>query len=97
MTDRASEQKLSFLHGMTADTIIDELARAQARAAMYPDDPACAVNPQLLDKAMKLLSMTGVTAPLAVPKAENVKAKLADLMNGDVDLDAEALSGNRHH
>jgi hypothetical protein len=97
MSKRATEERLSFLHGMTADAIIDELTRAQARAAMYPDDPACAVNPQLLDKAMKLLSITGITAPLAVPKAENVKAKLAALMDGDVDLDAEAMSGDRHH
>lgn len=97
MTGRATEDKLSFLHGMTADAIIDELSRAQARALANPNDPACAVNPQLLDKAMKLLSITGVTAPLAIKKAEDVKSKLADLMAGEVDLDDEALSGNRHH
>lgn len=97
MTKRASEDTLSKLHGMTAEAIIDELARAQARAAMYPDDPACAVSPQLLDKAMKLLSITGITAPLAVKQAEDVKSKVAALYEQDVDLDAEALSGNRHH
>lgn len=89
---KASEQKLGDLHGMVADSIMDELDRALERARAKPDDPSMAVSPQLLAQAMKLLAITGVTAPLAVKKAEDVKSRIQSLTNSDIDLDEEALS-----
>lgn len=83
---RASEALLDQLHAMLADDIIAELKRARERAELHPDDPQKAISPQLLDKAMKMLAMSGVTAPATSKRAEDVAAKLADL-----NLDEEIL------
>ena len=83
---RASEKALDQLHAAVALLISDELDRALNRAEMKPDDPAYAISPQLLDKAMKFLAMNGVTAPATTKRVEDVAAKLADL-----NLDEEIL------
>ncbi len=93
---RATEDTLNKLHGMIAASITDELDRAMQRAAQHPDDPAYAVPASLQREAMNLLKMTGVTAPLALKKAEDVRSKLALLVNEDMDLDNEVLSGPHH-
>ncbi|MFN3582770.1 hypothetical protein [Phenylobacterium sp.] len=87
MTGRASEALLDLLHGLAADSLREELERALTRARENPDNPQCAVNPQLLDKVLKFLAQNGVNAPASSPKVDRLAAQLADL-----DLDEVALS-----
>ncbi|MFN3573618.1 MAG: hypothetical protein ACK4TR_08835 [Phenylobacterium sp.] len=79
MTGRATESLLDLLHGAVADALRDELGRALARAKANPEDPDCAVNPQLIDKVLKFLAQNGVNAPASAPKVDALAAKLADL------------------
>lgn len=83
---RATESQLDAIHAQVSDYIADELTNAKARADAKPDDPASAISPQLLDKAMKWLAMNGVSAPATTKRIENVAAKLAEL-----NLDDEVL------
>ena len=57
MSERASEKKLDELHALIAMLLSNELDRAMNRAEMKPDDPAYAISPQLIDKAMKFLAI----------------------------------------
>ena len=85
MSGRALEAAIDALHGVICGALVDELDRAIARARAAPEDPDCAINPQLLDKVMKFLAQNGVSAPRSTPKVDALAAQLADL-----DLDGEA-------
>lgn len=91
MTGRASESLVDLLHGMAASALKDELERAVKRAAADPDNPDCAINPQLIDKVLKFLAQNGVNAPASSPKVDALAQELAN-----IDLDAEVLSRHAH-
>lgn len=74
---RASEAKLSKLHGVVADALMDELDRAIARAAAAPDDAGAAISPQLLDKIMKFLAQNGIDSPALAEKIDKHIARVS--------------------
>lgn len=77
MTERALESELDVIHGLVADILTKEL-----NTAKNSEDP---VNPQLLEKAMKFLSMTGVTAPASSKRVSGLVEQLASLNLEDDD------------
>lgn len=87
---RALETALDALHAMASDTLATELKRALTRAQASPEDPSCAVNPQLIDKVLKFLKDNGVTAPASSPRVDALAQELKDL-----DLDQVAIE-RRH-
>lgn len=87
---RATSDTLDKMHHDACQALVEELNRAMARARANADDPAFAVNPQLIDKLMKMLAMNGVTAPASSPRLDSMKGVLENL-----DLDAEMIHG-RH-
>lgn len=89
-TTRASSDALDQLHADVCLSVVEELERAMDRARQHPGDPAFAVSPQLIDKAMKFLAMNGVTAPASSPRVDRMVGVLANL-----DPDAEMAHG-RH-
>lgn len=89
MSGRALESVLDALHGMAAEALGDELARAM-EAASREEDPV-PINPQLLDKVLKFLAQNGVNAPRAAPRVDALAAQLADL-----DLDETARPQRAH-
>lgn len=86
---RGLESQLDALHGLLTDALRIELEQA-LEASRREEDPV-PINPQLLDKVMKFLSMNGVTAPQGSPKVDRLATQLADL-----DLDAEVLERHAH-
>lgn len=89
MSGRALEAAVDALHGVVCGALGDELDRAITRARANPDDPDCAINPQLIDKVLKFLAQNGVSAPRSTPKVDALAFQLADL-----NLEAEAARPN---
>lgn len=87
-TGRGLEAHLDSLHGLLTDALRTELEQAMV-LSKGPD--GIPINPQLLDKVMKFLTMNGVTAPKASPRVDALAAQLHDL-----DLDALALERHQH-
>ncbi|TAE75107.1 MAG: hypothetical protein EAZ84_09840 [Verrucomicrobia bacterium] len=84
---RATEELMDMLHQLTAKTLLDEIQAAVS--ATDEDGNPIPVNPQLIDKALKMLKDNHITAP-ATNKPLNTLAD--ELMSLDVDLDREAAN-----
>lgn len=84
---RAGSDIMDMLHGLVATGLTEELQRAITAAA--DPDPAkrVAINPQLIDKALKFLKDNGVDAPRANKKVDVLAGVLTDL-----DLDEVAAA-----
>lgn len=86
---RASEDLLDLIHNLTATSIREELERAARRAALPKDDEDYqALNPQLVDKAMKFLKDNGVDAPARSKRVDSLADTLSQL---DIDTDDPSL------
>lgn len=80
---RATEDSLDALHAVVAELLTSELQAAKKDAAKTGEDRK-AINPQLIDKAMKFLKDNGVDAPAKSARMSNLIGELEDL-----DLDQE--------
>lgn len=101
---RATEDLLDQLHQLVFAGLNEELARAieAARQPRFIDgdevgeqkpNPAYqALNPQLIDKALKALKDNGVDAPAKSPRVDALASRLREL-----DLDDEAVSLRTAH
>lgn len=87
---RATEELMDMLHQLTAKTLLEEIKAAVS--AKDEDGNPVPVNPQLIDKALKMLKDNHITAP-ATNKPLNTLAD--ELMSLDVDLD-QAAANIRH-
>jgi hypothetical protein len=87
---RASEDLLDLLHSLVAGSLNDELARAAERAALprtikdddgkdIPNPDYQALNPQLIDKALKFLKDNGIDAPKKSQRVDSLASTLAEL------------------
>lgn len=82
---RATEELLAQLHNLAATTLLNEIQRAvEARDEEGNPVP---VNPQLIDKALKMLKDNAITAPASSKPMNDLASQLAGL---DVDLDEAA-------
>lgn len=82
---RATADLMDLLHQLTATTLVNEIKAAVS--ATDEDGNPLPVNPQLIDKALKMLKDNNITAPQSNKPLNNLAQQLADL---DVDLDEEA-------
>lgn len=82
---RATADLMDLLHQLTATTLVNEI-KAAVGATDEEGNPI-PVNPQLIDKALKMLKDNNITAPQSSKPLNNLAQQLADL---DVDLDEEA-------
>lgn len=83
---RATSDALDAIHGLVAGALADEL-KAAMELANHPDpELRQAINPQLLDKAMKFLKDNAITAPANNKPLSDLASQL-----GDLDLDDEAM------
>lgn len=90
---RASEDLLDLIHLLAATALKDELERAAVAAAQpktiivdggeKPNPAYSAVNPQLIDKALKFLKDNGVDAPAKSDRVSSIAQQLQDLDLGD--------------
>jgi hypothetical protein len=85
MSGRALESELEVIHGLVAEILSNEL-----KAAKTAEDP---INPQLLEKAMKFLSMNGVTAPASSKRVSGLAEQLASL---NLEDDEDAFQSAHH-
>jgi hypothetical protein len=86
---RATSDLMDMLHGLAAETLVDELARAKLAAAQprtimvdgaeVPNPAYAPLNPQVIDKALKMLKDNGIDAPKGSPKIDSLAAQLQDL------------------
>jgi hypothetical protein len=82
---RATEELMDMLHQLTAKTLLDEIKTAVS--AKDEDGNPLPVNPQLIDKALKMLKDNNITAPATNKPLNNLANELAGL---DVDLNEAA-------
>lgn len=83
---RATSDALDAIHGLVAGALADELKAAMELANHEDPELRQAINPQLLDKAMKFLKDNAITAPANNKPMSDLASQL-----GDLDLDDEAL------
>ncbi|WP_422663736.1 hypothetical protein [Sphingomonas sp.] len=86
---RASADLLDLLHGLAAESLVDELVRA--RAARDEDGNPVPINPQLIDKALKFLKDNQITAPASNKPMNNLAETL-----GALDIDEAAQEFRPH-
>lgn len=95
---RASADLMDMLHGLAATALTEEIRRNMEAAKQPPriknddgewvDNPAYEkLNPNLIDKALKMLKDNAITAPLSNQPLNDLASELADL-----DLDDPAVS-----
>jgi ABC-type transporter MlaC component len=87
---RATEELMDMLHQLTAKTLLDEIRAAVA--ATDKDGNPIPVNPQLFDKALKMLKDNAITAPASNKQVNDLADQLMAL---DVDTE-EAAQTVRH-
>jgi hypothetical protein len=83
---RATSDALDAIHGLVAGALADELKAAMELANHEDPELRQAINPQLLDKAMKFLKDNAITAPANNKPMSDLASQL-----GDLDLDDEAM------
>lgn len=95
---RANTDLMDLLHGIACEALVEEIKRAREKAAqprtILDDDgnPVAnpdyeALNPQLIDKALKMLKDNAITAPASNKPANDLASELQDL-----DFDDPAVS-----
>ena len=86
---RANADLMDLLHGLACEALVEELKRARERAAQprtiivedeeVPNPAYEPMNPQLIDKALKMLKDNCITAPASNRPANDLASELADL------------------
>lgn len=95
---RANADLMDLLHGLAASALVDELKRGMEAAAQprtiidendaeVPNPAYVPLNPQLIDKALKMLKDNCITAPASNKPLNDLASQLADL-----DFDDPAVS-----
>lgn len=82
---RASGDLMDMLHGLVCKSLVDDLTRAAA--ATDEEGNPIPINPQLIDKALKMLKDNNITAPASNKPLNDLASKLSEL-----DFDDPAVS-----
>lgn len=94
---RAGSDLMDMLHGLAATALVDELKRGMEAAAQprnilndegaeVPNPAYAPMNPQLIDKALKMLKDNCITAPAGNKPLNDLAQQLNDLDLDDVSL-----------